>query len=54
MICLDQPNRLVRTRTLGGVGGGLRKGAPYPVITVTKSRQAMTNRMGIICYSFLK
>ncbi len=32
MICLDQPNRRMRTRTSGGVGGGLRKGAPYPVI----------------------
>ena len=30
MICLDQPNRRMRTRMSGGVGGGLRKGAPYP------------------------
>jgi len=30
MICLDQPNRRMRTRMSGGVGGGLCKGAPYP------------------------
>jgi len=31
MICPDQPNRRMRTRMSGGVGGGLREGAPYPV-----------------------
>ena len=29
--CLDQPNRRIRTRMSGGVGGGLREEAPYPV-----------------------
>ena len=33
--CLDQPNRRIRTRMSGGVGGGLRKGAPYPAIIWT-------------------
>ena len=37
MICLDQPNRRMRTRMSGGVGGGLRDGAPYPVIFFIKS-----------------
>ena len=32
MTCPDQPNRRMRTRMSGGVGGGLREGAPYPVI----------------------
>jgi hypothetical protein len=30
MICLDQPNRRMRTRMSGGVGGGLSDEAPYP------------------------
>ncbi|MFC1635199.1 hypothetical protein ACFL5Z_10175 [Planctomycetota bacterium] len=30
LICLDQPNRRIRTRMSGGVGGGLREEAPYP------------------------
>jgi len=37
MTCPDQPNRRMRTRTSGGVGGGLREGAPYPVRTHFKT-----------------
>jgi len=28
--CLDQPNRRIRTRMYGGVGGGSCKAPPYP------------------------
>ena len=30
----DQPNRAVRTRMPGGVGGGSRKATPYPDISL--------------------
>jgi len=30
LILPDQPNRIVRTRTLRGVGGALCEGRPYP------------------------
>ena len=30
LILPDQPNRVVRTRTLCGVGGALCEGRPYP------------------------
>ena len=30
LILPDQPNRVVRTRTLRGVGGALCEGRPYP------------------------
>jgi hypothetical protein len=29
-ICPDQPNRRIRTRTYGGVGGALSDERPYP------------------------
>ena len=28
--CFDQPNRRIRTRKSGGVGGGSREATPYP------------------------
>ena len=34
MICLDQPNRRIRTRMSGGVGGGSREATPYPYTLV--------------------
>src|SRR6056297_863482 len=33
--CSASPNRLVRTRLLGGVGRASRKGRPYPISVVT-------------------
>ncbi len=30
--CFDQPNRRIRTRMPGGVGGAPREGRPYPYV----------------------
>ena len=30
LICFNQPNRRLRTRTSGGEGGGSREASPYP------------------------
>ncbi len=30
VVCSDQPNRRIRTRMYGGVGGAPHEGRPYP------------------------